>query len=557
MANIKSINGNPIVLDASGLADNSIPDSKLVQNGGALNKAVALRHDATIDGWINGSGQITSRTTYARTDYIPFIGDYVFCDEIYNGVSSYTVAFYDEQKNFISAVGNSTYGSLLVDNIPDGAVYLIASGKKTGTDDVPLTPCVYCFEYQLDAINRLKGLEASMSDVKNLHGSLQRSGYYSTIGAWNSTSNAKNTDFMVLTGYARIRAATLIGATGCAIAFFDEGKAFMSSESIAGTGSGFGIYDVEIPVGATYAVVSYYDASGVYANFEAVAYNEDNLESRVSSIPSIGSPQLLIFGDSITDNMDITVDVENIETTEYSARAYDNAYYDAGGNRIQYNMWPRLIKSKINFTEVRNYAKSGASYRTRERTSGYERQNLDFQVQLAVNDANDPNAVFGRVLDPDIVIFALGTNDGAPNDTPSSAYEKRVFESDGTTDIDSTLAALDRTKFCEAAMWAFLTVKRKWPFALGFVVLPIQRADGDTNGGDLHDYLEDIAGKFGYVVIDGYTDSGIIRELNVWNDLGVHLKDGLHPNEKGQNMMARMIVSAINSHYVSFDGMNS
>lgn len=35
------------------------------------------------------------------------------------------------------------------------------------------------------------------------------------------------------------------------------------------------------------------------------------------------------------------------------------------------------------------------------------------------------------------------------------------------------------------------------------------------------------------------------------------LKDGLHPNEKGQNMMARMIISAINSHYVSYtDGFN-
>lgn len=39
MANIKSINGNPIVLDASGIADNSIPDSKLVQTGGVLSEA--------------------------------------------------------------------------------------------------------------------------------------------------------------------------------------------------------------------------------------------------------------------------------------------------------------------------------------------------------------------------------------------------------------------------------------------------------------------------------------------------------------------------------------
>lgn len=36
MADIKSINGNPIVLDASGIGDDTIPDSKLVQTGGVL-----------------------------------------------------------------------------------------------------------------------------------------------------------------------------------------------------------------------------------------------------------------------------------------------------------------------------------------------------------------------------------------------------------------------------------------------------------------------------------------------------------------------------------------
>lgn len=35
------------------------------------------------------------------------------------------------------------------------------------------------------------------------------------------------------------------------------------------------------------------------------------------------------------------------------------------------------------------------------------------------------------------------------------------------------------------------------------------------------------------------------------------LKDGIHPNEKGQNMMARMIISALKTHYIPFDGMNA
>lgn len=59
------------------------------------------------------------------------------------------------------------------------------------------------------------------------------------------------------------------------------------------------------------------------------------------------------------------------------------------------------------------------------------------------------------------------------------------------------------------------------------------------------------------IVIDGSAECGIIRELEDGTSAGASLKDGLHPNEKGQNMMARMIISAINSHYVSYtDGFN-
>lgn len=46
MANIKSINGNPIVLDASGIADDTITDLKLVQNGGVLSEVHGIRTGA-------------------------------------------------------------------------------------------------------------------------------------------------------------------------------------------------------------------------------------------------------------------------------------------------------------------------------------------------------------------------------------------------------------------------------------------------------------------------------------------------------------------------------
>ena len=54
------------------------------------------------------------------------------------------------------------------------------------------------------------------------------------------------------------------------------------------------------------------------------------------------------------------------------------------------------------------------------------------------------------------------------------------------------------------------------------------------------------------IVIDGSAECGIIRELEDGTNNGLSLKDGLHPNEFGQNMMARMIVSSIYSHYVPY-----
>ena len=562
---LNSINGNPIVVDASGISDDAVPDDKLAQNGAALNNAINLRHPMNLSGYISGAGNVVANDSYVRTDYIPMVGSAIFCEDIYNGSSSRTVGFYDGQKNPLGTTGASVSGNLVVDSIPSGTVYVMVASRKTDGGGATLDPAVYVQEslsVELGELEiRTEDVEKSVAMALDATFQLSISGYLDTSGSFVASSNAMRTDFCAIGGYSKLEVTTKISSSGFAIAFFDPSKAIMSSASVAGNGN-LTDYSLDVPEGAAYMVASYYSTSQDFSSFKAGAYNLNSLESRVraleTSVPNLGNPQILVFGDSITDNMDVTVDVDNVETTAYAARAWDNYYYDEQAVRHNYNMWPKLIQSKLTCSEVRNYALAGASYKTADRTSGQERRNLDFQVQLAINDSDDPNDVFGTTLDPDIVIFALGTNDGSPNDTPSSAFARRVLKSDGyTVDVDATLAALDHTKFCEAAMWAYLTVKKQWPYAQGYVVLPIQRTSSDNVGGDLHDYLKEIAGKFGYIVVDGYAESGITRELNTYDGLGTYLKDGLHPNDKGQNMMTRMVVAAINSHYVSFDGMNS
>jgi len=325
---------------------------------------------------------------------------------------------------------------------------------------------------------------------------------------------------------------------------------------------------VSFTTGDTAKYVFIFFHSGAYdyeANKNSIVLNKDTYYGKdaipyipYKHLPSdLNSPvngaNILIFGDSITTCCNITIDA-NHQTSAYVWRNPSNSYVNGEGNTVRYSMWPKILKESEPCGEIRNYAESGASYKTRTRESGYERQNLHYQIDVAMNDLDNPNGVF-EVDDyvPDIIIFALGTNDEAPNDTYESAMTKTVLKSDNATvDVDATLLALDETKFCESARKAFLRVKQAFPMAQIYCSLPIQRANNEINFNNTHDVLKKIAERYGCIVIDGTSNSGIVREFNDWNSLGTYLKDGLHPNEKGQNLLARTIIKAIKAHYMPF-----
>ena len=86
--------------------------------------------------------------------------------------------------------------------------------------------------------------------------------------------------------------------------------------------------------------------------------------------------------------------------------------------------------------------------------------------------------------------------------------------------------------------------------------MQIQRWSNTAVMGALHNGLKAMANYFSIPVIDGAYEMGVIKALEVDSGLGELLKDGLHPNEKGQNVMARMIISQIKSRFVSMNNMN-
>lgn len=295
----------------------------------------------------------------------------------------------------------------------------------------------------------------------------------------------------------------------------------------------------------------------------------------------LSSAQVLVFGDSITDStlVGYTNDktdngrtLGNQTTSSYSWRTVEESAksYIKDGKTIRFFHWPRLLKNAVDFKEIRCYAKSGAYWHTVTRPAGDDNWkpllNVQCQIDLAINDCNAKNTIVGNAdFNPNIVIFALGTNDILqPQNVGSfeSAKAKTVYTDTmhNGVDVDATIAALDDTNSHEAnptgdsssigsAMKAFLRIKRAFPYAQIYVVLPLLRTRYDFNQGSFRTEMIKMANYYNAIIVDGTYESGISRDFEVSNEVGVYTIDGLHPNEVGQNMLARLILEKLRCNY--------
>ena len=541
----------------------------------------ALKADYSTSGYIAINGSLSSNSDYRTTEFIP-------CDSktvislvgVWTGTSSLGYAFYssNDESSFISGQ-NSVQSNVIVTSIPTEAKYVRLCSRISNGE----TPIGIVANY-LDALEKIIALSGEIED-KLSEVAPENTTFFAGINYFNPNKTTFYTDRFCNTDGRIISASNTCSislsvkpSTHYIIYLPDSNRGIVGESSVNNFAVGITITPIytsghnsndriEFTTGATanYVMIYFNSGSYDYATKKAdFVLNKDVYTGNATPyIPNtylptdVGNPlygkQLLIFGDSITDTCNFTINA-NDETTAVTWKNPSNSYVDAGGTTIYYSMWPKILKDSQGFAEIRNYARQGASYKTSSRTSGEERQNLQYQITVALNDKDNPNDVF-EIDDfvPDIIIFALGTNDGTPNDTLESAMNKTVLKSDGySIDVDATIAALDESKFCESARKAFMRIKQAFPMAQIFCVLPIQRANNDINFGTLHQYLKEMAERYGCIIIDGTGGSGITRDFNNWNALGLYLKDGLHPNEKGQNLMARMILSELKSKYLPF-----
>lgn len=299
-----------------------------------------------------------------------------------------------------------------------------------------------------------------------------------------------------------------------------------------------------------------------YTHIKAGKLNALNYKIEASNI--LNNPNkplnILIFGDSISDSASIEVSEESLSavTTSYSL-PYNGNSFVVNGETIKYSMWPALLRRLFNVFDIRCYARYGATYINDSRNTIF-RQNLSEQIALALNDLSNPNGVFmtNGSFEPDIVIFALSANDSnTPTDTYEIAMGKTIMSEDGNSfDVDATLANLDLTQFNQAVRYAFLKMKRQFPYALFFAIVPPQRAAYDIGETQKEKDLRRMAERYSIQIIDAAATCGILRDLEIKGSADVYSKDGLHPNNKGQNLYARMVANAIKNSLVDMTLLN-
>ena len=535
--------------------------------------------ELTESGFYTNTGAYVSTSNAMNTGLVSIDGYRVVKYKSSIGTNAALLAFYDASQNFIPSLvvegGGQAEGSIVLDASYASAKYVrmccygeqyIATAyliltNNTSTSVIPRLAA---------AENKIEVLQKADGSIRMTQADFVNDGYISIVGAIRASTTYKCTDFHELKGASSISLLGVSAGESSVILCFYDTKKRKVGDTYNSINARANAYTVDtIPSGAVYfrcgtensalsasTLIQYSSMAERVASIEGTMEKWDGLD-KICINPKTTRPKVLIFGDSISDSAHIKFN-KSKQTTEYWFTDPSNSYTNSQGVRITYYMWPYFVNKILNCSDCRCYAMSGASYRTIERTEGNERQNLQFQIDLAMNDLTNPLSVFPTVgtYNPDIVIFALGINDGVPTtgEEYASTMAKTVFV-DGGIDVDATIAAMDYTNRADAVHGAFLRVKKAFPYALTFAVLPIQTNNRDVDGEvTMNELIRLIAQRYSIHIIDGARDMGIARDFCA--DVDIYLKDGLHPNDKGQNLYTRLVLAAIREEYINLEALN-
>lgn len=324
-----------------------------------------------------------------------------------------------------------------------------------------------------------------------------------------------NTGLVSLSNVHTIEYKVNLSNVGYELAFYNKNKELLSEISVLGDASST-TKTIDVTenkyADAAYACASHYGTNKT-PSFKTIGYYESSGDSTIegdySSFVSKGTKgkTMLIFGDSITET-----DYMDDDCSNYIENGWQN--------------WPTFAKDILQVEKIWNIAKSGAAYRDRDGVEA--RQKISHQISSAIASGKPA----------DIIVISAGTNDGGSS---IGEYETAMSK--------TSLEDLDRTNLYEAIRWAMWTLKTHYPDAVCFAATPIHRADHEPIP-KLTEAITKMANRYNFIVIPAETESGIIRDNEVWQAAGHDLIDGLHPNENGQKKMARLYCNYILTHCI-------
>ena len=142
----------------------------------------------------------------------------------------------------------------------------------------------------------------------------------------------------------------------------------------------------------------------------------------------------------------------------------------------------------------------------------------------------------GTYPEPDVFVFAMGTNDTRPGSAAEALKGKSLDEVDVTT-------------MAGGARWAIQTIIERFPHCQVFVCTPIQTSNPEHNiqNSAKIEILREICRSLSVRLIDCYGECGISEKLEDGHGHR-YLRDGLHPEKEGQMLMGRYIAKEIRNN---------
>ena len=148
----------------------------------------------------------------------------------------------------------------------------------------------------------------------------------------------------------------------------------------------------------------------------------------------------------------------------------------------------------------------------------------------------------GEAPVPDVFAFAFGTNDALEciGDASAALTGKTLEDNE----------AIDLFTEAGAARWCIQRIYEEFPACRIFVLTPIQTADPVHNAKNekVCENLKQIAGGMSVQLVDCFHNCGICEKFEVIGGQGKYLRDGLHPDEPGQQLEGRYAAMVMRNH---------